>query len=128
MASINCVLLDASDCKVYISKEGVDSREVTVVVFEGKIDGQDAYKLNREVHRILPKWKTDIIMDLSNFSYTNSVGIAVLFSIFHYQQQNNRRVLIGGMKPFLRDVFELVYLPPEIIVFDSLEQAKQKLV
>ena len=127
MAIEKFVLIDTSEAKVNIYYEKISSKKVGFIAFSGSVDKEDAYKLNRETHRLLPTLKMDLILDLSELKFINSVGVAVLFSIFHYQQQNNYQVCIGGMHPFLQDVFDLVYLPPEVIICESVEQAKQKL-
>lgn len=112
---------------VNILQEKIGKNCIDLISFHGRIDGQNAYKLNRQAHNSFFKWDKDIIIGLADLEYINSVGIAILFSIFHRQKENNKQVAIGGIHPSLKQVFELVHLPPQVLVLDNLKAAKQAL-
>ena len=113
--------------KLYVGLEQVGDKSIKLLRFEGSINNQSDYKLNRKIHNLLLEVDTDLIIDLKHLEYTNSVGMAIFFSIFHRQKENDKQVLLVGMNSFLREVFELVYLPPEVLVVENVELAKKHL-
>ncbi len=44
----------------------------------------------------------DMIINLSQLEYISTVDIAILFSIFNYQKQNNNQIVIDGLNPYLK--------------------------
>ena len=120
--------VDFPGLKVNISQEQNGKNFIDLITFHGRIDSQNAYKLNRQAHNNFFKWDKDILIGLADLEHINSVGIAILFSIFHRQKESNKQVAIGGMHPFLKNVFELVHFPPQVLILDSLAAAKQALL
>lgn len=94
-----------------------------VIRFVGKISHSNSFELNRRSHQ-LAEYGNTLILDLSELEYINSTGVAILFSIFYRLQNDGQRLLIGGLHPFLRRVFSLMDLPDELVVLDSVEEAK----
>ena len=99
------------------------SESIVIIRFIGKIGNSNSYELNRRIHHFADYGQT-LILDLSRLEYINSTGVAILFSIFFRLQKDGYRLLIGGLHPFLRRVFSLMDLPEELLVLDSLEEAK----
>ncbi len=71
-------------------------------------------------------WDKDMIIDLSRLEYINAAGIAILFSIFDYQKQNNNQIVIGGLHRYLQESWN-IYFPSRIGVFESVDAAKMTL-
>ena len=113
---------------VTISEEQSSKNRIDLILLQGRIDSQNAYKINRQAHNNFLSWDKDILIGLADLEYINSVGIAILFSIFHRQKEVNKKAAIGGMHPFLKQVFELVHFPSEVLILDDLEAAKQALL
>ena len=99
------------------------AESVIIIRFIGKISNSNSYELNRRIHNLADYGQT-LILDLSRLEYINSTGVAILFSIFFRLQQDGHRLVIGGLHPFLRRVFSLMDLPEELLVLDSLDEAK----
>ena len=114
--------------EVNLSQEKNGEKYIDCVSFRGRIDSQNSYKLNRQAHNDFFKWDKDILIEMKELEYINSVGIAVLFSIFHRQRESKKRVAIGSMHPFLNQIFDLVHIPPEVLLFDSTEEARRALL
>lgn len=94
-----------------------------LVHFVGKISNSNSYELNRKTH-VFFEHQYPMIFDLSRLEYINSSGVAILFSVFFRSQQNGHRLIIGGVHPFLRRVFNLMDLPDGLVVLDSLAEAR----
>jgi anti-anti-sigma factor len=102
------------------------AESVIIIRFIGKISNSNSYELNRRIHHFGDYGQT-LILDLSKLEYINSTGVAILFSIFFRLQKDGYRLIIGGLHPFLRRVFSLMDLPEELLVLDSLDEAKATL-
>ena len=63
----------------------------------------------------------------SYYEYINSTGVAILFAFFFKVKENQGHLFIGGMHPFLERVFELMEIPGEITMCETLEDAKNAL-
>lgn len=101
-----------------------DSGAAYVLIrFIGKISNSNSFEMNRR-SRQLAEYGNTMILDLSQLEYINSTGVAILFSIFYRLQNDGQKLLIGGLHPFLRRVFSLMDLPEDLLVLDSLEEAK----
>ncbi len=86
-------------------------------------------QFNRFIHKKLRNCKPSktIIIDLGQVRYINSTGIAVLFSVFHFQEERKKKVAISGMHPLLNQVFDIIEIPNHVLVFDDLPTAKKAL-
>ncbi len=123
-------VLNFPNLTIKLTQEKLPRRQslLDVISFSGKVDNENDYKLNREIHNHLTKLKYDMVIDLAELKYANSVGISVLFSILYFQKEKERKVVIGGTHPFIREIFQLIIpLPVGISVFETLEAAKKAL-
>ncbi len=100
-------------------------QEEGIVAFRGRIDEQNCYKINKQVHNALlgQGWNKDMIIDLSKLECINTTGIGTLFSIFDYQKQNNNQIAIGGLHPRLKECWDMYFPSSRVRVFDSIDAA-----
>lgn len=110
-----------------LDKESVVLRGIgaEVVTFVGRITNSNSYEVNRKIYHIFDGNNYNIILDLSRLEYTTSTGIAMLISIIFRVKENSGRILVGGLHPFMRNVFSLMDLPPQTEIYDTLEEAKE---
>ena len=117
--------LEFKELKVEFNQETVGGRPVDVVSFVGKISNSNSFELNRKIHGLLENRNYNLILDLSRLEYINSSGVAIIFSLFQRVKQNQGKLAIGGMHPFLHNVFSLMDLPPRLDIYDTLDEARQ---
>ncbi len=110
-----------------IEHEAACANGIQILTFEGAIDNHNVYKLNKQIHSMLPAWQENVILNMKKLEHINAMGISILFSIFHHQKENQKQALIGGVHPFLEEVFHLVYLPQEVPILQNVEEAKKNL-
>ncbi len=111
------------DLQLAFEKGEGAAKPCLVVHFIGKISNSNSYELNRKTH-VFFEHQYPMIFDLSRLEYINSSGVAILFSVFFRSQQNGHRLIIGGVHPFLKRVFNLMDLPDGLVVLDSLAEAR----
>lgn len=116
--------LDFSELSLHASAESINGKAVEVVSFKGKITNGNSYELNRKIHTIFAAGNFNIILDLSQLEYINSMGVAILFSIFHRVKENDGKIMLAGFHPFIRNVFSLMELPPGLETCETLEDAR----
>ena len=116
--------LDFSGLQVYFGQDQVGEQQVDIITFKGRIDNDNCVNLNRKIHALLSGLQQATILDFTQLQYTNSTGIAILFSMFHRQKEKNGKLLIGGIHPFTKEILDLVHLPLELPVADTIEDAK----
>lgn len=64
-----------------------------------------------------------VLFNLQNAEYINTSGIAVLIGIVMEAQKAEQKVLVYGVTPHYRKIFELVRLPMYVDMFDTEEEA-----
>lgn len=116
--------MDFKELIIRYARESVNGKPVEIVSFTGKITNGNSFEVNRKIYRIFDNDNYNIILDLGNLEYINSSGVAILISILQRVKENNGKLLIGGVHPFLHNIFNLMDLPPRLDLFDTLEEAK----
>ena len=119
--------LDFTGLQVHFAQDQVGDQQIDIITFEGRIDNENCVNLNRKIHAPLSGLQQVTILNFTQLQYTNSTGIAILFSIFHRQKEKNGMLLIGGIHPFTKEILELVHLPLELPVLETIEDAKDVL-
>ena len=117
--------LEFQDLTIEQSKESANGTAVEVLCFQGRIHNSNSFDVNRKIHHIFSGNNFNLILDLSELEYINSSGVAMLFSIIYRVKENEGKISIGGLHPFLHNVFNLMDLPPRLKIYDTLEEARE---
>lgn len=102
----------------------INSQKVLMVAFEGEISNNNAFEISRNINSIFESENYNLILNLSNLNYINSVGVAMLLTIIKTVNQHNGKVIVGGLNHFLESVIKLMELPKKVAIFDTIEEAK----
>lgn len=121
-------VLEFPELRLRIEPQLTGTPPVTVVHWQGRIANNNSYELNRKANAVFGNNHHSLIMDLSGLEYINSSGVAILFSIIFKAREKEAQVVIGGMHPFLSNVFRLMDLPGELTVFENVAAAQAALV
>lgn len=113
--------IELKDLVIHIDPAGAG--RVKLVSFEGKITNSNSYELNRRFQQIFEDENYDLIIDLSKLDYVNSMGVAIIFTLFYRSRDRGGRACIGGVHPFLAKVFSLMELPEGLKVFPGKDEA-----
>ena len=97
---------------------------VHVVSFAGKIINENAYQISRNINSIFENDNYNIILDLTQLEYINSVGVAMILTIIKTVDQHSGKLLIGGLNHFLENVIKLMELPKRVQIYNTVEEAK----
>ncbi|MCB1169775.1 MAG: STAS domain-containing protein [Leptospiraceae bacterium] len=115
--------LEFPELKVGVEERDLNGSPIRVVRLVGRITNTNSQEFNRKFYKLLESTGQIMIFDLSDLDYINSTGVAILFSIHYRARENGGRLVIGGLHSFLRKVFGLMDLPPELKLYPTLEEA-----
>ncbi|MBL0954420.1 MULTISPECIES: STAS domain-containing protein [Leptospira] len=96
---------------------------VQVVSFVGQITNTNAYEINRSISSVFEDGIYQIILDLSQLEYINSIGVATLISIIKTVETQNGKIRIGGLNHFLENVIQLMDLPKKVQIYNTKKEA-----
>jgi len=91
----------------------------------GRITNSNSFDLNHRIHRVFENGQYNVILDLSKLEFINSTGIAILYSLFSRARDNGGKIVIGGLHPFLRNIFGLMEMPAGMDVEETVEDARK---
>jgi anti-sigma B factor antagonist len=69
-----------------------------------------------------------VIVDLSNVPYIDSAALGTLVSMHVAREGTDRKYAFVGANERLQNLFDLAYVREFLTVFDSVEEAKTRLV
>ncbi|MEM7184594.1 MAG: STAS domain-containing protein, partial [Spirochaetota bacterium] len=65
----------------------------------------------------------DLVLNLSDLKYINSVGLAIILSMVKIVDQHSGKFVIGGVHSAIEQIIQLVELPEKVIICSSIEDA-----
>jgi len=64
-----------------------------------------------------------VILDLSDVPYVDSAGLGMLVSAFVSRQKAGRQIILSGINPRVRRLFEITRVQDLFLIFSSPEEA-----
>jgi stage II sporulation protein AA (anti-sigma F factor antagonist) len=101
-----------------------DGRILQTLEFDGRIDDANTDLISTNFLNDFKPSPKNYILILSHLEYVSSTGILILYSVINRILDGGGRVAIGGIHPFLRKVFDMLGLPGDIKIFDTVSRAK----
>jgi anti-sigma B factor antagonist len=84
----------------------------------GEIDAYTAPKLRESLHPFDDNKHVQMVVDLSGVSYMDSTGLGVLVGLFKNIHGNEGRLILTGLSPRLKRLFDITGLT-EIMEFNT---------
>lgn len=110
--------------KITYSREIIKGEEVQILIFEGKITHQNSDQLGDDLESTFDSSIPNLIIDLSQLEYINSIGLAVILSLVRKIEDLNGKFAVGGRHKLVETIVKLLEVSEHVRVFSSLEQAK----
>ena len=79
----------------------------TIITVTGRLDAATAPGLDDTLNGIIGQGNTALVFDFSGLAYISSAGLRVLLSARKKVQPLNGTVVLCGLQPFVREVFEM---------------------
>ncbi len=115
--------LEFSSLSLSIEIVEIKEDKVLLVSFNGQITNTNAYEINQSISQIFKGNIFNLILDLTNLQYINSIGVATLLGMIKTVEQNGGVMLLGGLNHFLENVIKLMDLPRHVKIHQSREDA-----
>ena len=74
----------------------------------GRINILSADLFEFEVRRALADRDSDVIVDASEVTYLSSAGLRAFLRLWQDLQKKNRSIHVCSLKPYIREVFEMI--------------------
>jgi anti-anti-sigma factor len=115
--------LEFSSLTLNLENRQINNDNVLIIAFNGQITNTNAYEINGKISELFQDKIYNLILDLTHLQYINSIGVATLLSMIRTVEQNNGKMLIGGLNHFLENVIKLMDLPKQIKIYATQELA-----
>lgn len=84
--------------------------DATVVTPIGEVDLTASPVLRQELKKLQSAPPKRLVVDLSQVPYMDSSGVATLVEAMQIARRNNTRLVLCGMQPKVRSIFEIARL------------------
>lgn len=108
---------------IEVEMREVKNSSIQVITFSGKFNHQNAYTISRNLQDLFKDEVYDLILNLSDLKYINSVGLAIILSMVKIVDQHSGKFVIGGVHSAIEQIIQLVELPEKVIICSSIEDA-----
>jgi anti-sigma B factor antagonist len=94
-----------------------------VITVTGRVDAATCPGLEDAVHRYISQGCTGLVFDFSGLDYISSAGLRVLLSARKQLVPLNGTVVLVGLRPFVREVFDMTGFSKIFPIYQTLEEA-----
>ncbi|MCB1177198.1 MAG: STAS domain-containing protein [Leptospiraceae bacterium] len=111
---------------VEYAMEQLKKDTVQTFIFKGKITHTNANAIGDDLDTVFDDSSPNVIVDLSQLEYVNSVGIAVILSLVRRVEDLKGRFSVGGRHKLVETIVQLLEVSDHVEVYSSLEEAKAR--
>ncbi len=106
-----------------VSHESADGGEAVIVSLRGDVDLSRSPEVRRELLSRAEGKPARLVVDLSAVGYMDSSGVASLVEGLQRVRGYGGRMLLVGLNPRVRSIFEIAKLDSVFQIVDSREEA-----
>jgi anti-anti-sigma factor len=107
--------------------QGDKEEGVLTVAVDGKIDGATAPDLESRLVEWLDQGENRIVLDLREVYYISSAGLRVVL-MGAKRLQNKGRLVLAGLKPEVKEIFEMAGFDTILDFYDQPGSAREALI
>ena len=105
-----------------VEKVGAN-RNIAVLSLDGYVDSATSLNMDEAIDSILSQGVYCVVVDLTKVGYISSAGWGVFISKIKDIRENGGGLKIAGMRPDVRDVFDLLGFGHIIEAHESVDEA-----
>ena len=98
-------------------------KAIAVLSLDGYVDSATSLNMDEAIDSILQQRTYHVVVDLTKVSYISSAGWGVFISKIKDIRENHGGLKIAGMRPDVRDVFDLLGFGHIIEAHDTVPEA-----
>ena len=91
----------------------------------GELDAHSSLDMDEKMSALLTEGFSDFYIDCSQLNYISSAGLGVFISYLDDIKQKSGRLIFGGMRENVRDVFELLGLDNLVTIVNHEQDARK---
>ncbi|OQA57086.1 MAG: Anti-sigma-B factor antagonist [Candidatus Omnitrophica bacterium ADurb.Bin277] len=105
--------------KIQMNHQG----DVNVVELEGELDFHSSPELRARLGELTSKQAAKILVNLKKVDYMDSSGIATFVEVFQKTKRYNGRLILAGLTPAVRGIFEIAKLESIFEIAQDVQEA-----
>lgn len=106
--------------------EAIAEADYQLILVNGEIDASSSIELDNALKVAAQNFKK-ILVDLKGLDYISSAGLGVFISYLDDLKKNHIGLVIYGLQPNVREVFEILGLQKLIKITETKESALERL-
>ena len=101
------------------------SRQDQVLVFalSGRLDAKTSEAFEQQLLAAIAAGDRNVLLDFSSLDYISSAGLRVLLLAARKLQESNGKIVLCGLKPTLKTVFDIAGFSTIFSIFASRDEA-----
>ena len=99
------------------------NQDIAVLSLDGYVDSATSLNMDEAIDSILRQGNYAVVVDLTKVGYISSAGWGVFISKIKDIRENGGGLKIAGMRPDVRDVFDLLGFGHIIEAHESVDEA-----
>ena len=100
---------------------GPNPRAVTVKLI-GSLDTATAPEFERRLSPVLAGPVKDLVFDLAQLKFILTAGYRELVKASNKLEQRGGRLVFVNLQPQIKEVFDIMKLPPDVLIVESVEE------
>ena len=102
--------------------------DVAVVELKGELDMDMAEPFKQCIYEVVTKAHVGVVVDMTEVTFVDSVGLEQLLWARDYCQDNNRQLRLAGLGWNLKTILEVTRLKGEFEEYEELSKAVKSFV
>jgi anti-anti-sigma factor len=109
----------SSDLIIVSRKSG----KAAIIELHGDVNSDGDAAIKDAYRQAIENGATAVLFNMSNTAYINTSGISVLIAIVMDAKKAGHTILVSGISPHYKKVFDLVRFSVYVTIFDTEEEA-----
>jgi anti-sigma B factor antagonist len=90
----------------------------------GEVDASSSIELDEAIKKVIEEEPQNLVVDCTNLDYISSAGLGVFMSYIEEFRKHEARLVIFGLNPKVKNVFEILGLDQLLKICATEEEAK----
>ena len=99
------------------------SGNAAVIELHGDVNSDGDAAIKEAYRQAVESGATAVLFNMSNTAYINTSGISVLIAVVMEAKKAGHKILVSGISPHYKKVFDLVRFSVYVTMFDTEEDA-----
>lgn len=98
-----------------------------LIAAKGRIDSETYLTFEKKIRPAIEKKARSVVINMEGVHYISSAGLSVIFSLMKKLKEHGGEILLCGLQPQIKKVFEVIKALPSSNIFSNVEEADRYL-